>query len=102
MTGLGPEEISRDSSLLPQTALFDLFNISRGHQGESYYISSQKNGDVMVLFLEKINEYNSEVAQEEIDQFRKIIQDERSNAFLVQAQLSLQEDADIIFINSAD
>ena len=41
-------------------------------------------------------------AQEEIDQFRKIIQDERSNDLLVQAQLSLQEDADIIFINSAD
>ena len=96
------KEISRDSSLLPQTALFDLFNISRGLQGESYYISSQKNGDVMVLFLEKINKYNSEVAQEEIDQFRKIIQDERSNDLLVQAQLSLQEDADIIFINSAD
>lgn len=96
------KEISRDSSLLPQTALFDLFNISRGHQGESYYISSQKNGDVIVLFLEKINKYNSEVAQEEIDQFRKIIQDERSNDLLVQAQLSLQEDADIIFINSAD
>ena len=96
------KEISRDSSLLPQTALFDLFNISRGHQGKSYYISSQKNGDVIVLFLEKINEYNSEVTQEEIDQFRKIVQDERSNALLVQAQLSLQEDADIIFINSAD
>ena len=96
------KEISRDSSLLPQTALFDLFNISRSHQGESYYISSQKNGDVIVLFLEKINKYNSEVAQEEIDQFRKIIQDERSNDLLVQAQLSLQEDADIIFINSAD
>ena len=96
------KEISRDSSLLPQTALFDLFNISRGHQGESYYISSQKNGDVIVLFLEKINEFNKEVTQEEIDQFRKIIQDERSNVLLVQAQLSLQEDADIIFINSAD
>ena len=96
------KEISRDSSLLPQTALFDLFNISRGHQGKNYYISSQKNGDVIVLFLEKINEFNKEITQEEIDQFRKIIQDERSNVLLVQAQLSLQEDADIIFINSAD
>ena len=57
---------------------------------------------LLFLFLEKINEYNSEVTQEEIDQFRKIVQDERSNALLVQAQLSLQEDADIIFINSAD
>ena len=96
------KEVSRDSSLLPNKALADLFGISRGTSNNELFISNQTNGDIFILSLDEVNDAAAEISEDQIDQFTKLMQQERVNSLVSQVQRSLEENADIVLLNNLD
>jgi peptidyl-prolyl cis-trans isomerase D len=96
------KEVSRDSSLLPNKALADLFGISRGTSNNELFISNQTNGDIFILSLDEVNDAATEISEDQIDQFTKLMQQERVNSLVSQVQRSLEENADIVLLNNLD
>ena len=80
----------------------DLFGISRGTSNNELFISNQTNGDIFILSLDEVNDAAAEISEDQIDQFTKLMQQERVNSLVSQVQRSLEENADIVLLNNLD
>ena len=90
------QDLSRNTSLLSNAVIADIFNLSRSNMASAFGSSRLNNGDVIVYKLNAINEKQSEMTKEDVDSFKGFINEERKISELSEIQLAAQGSADIV------
>ena len=90
------KDLSRNTSLLSSSIIFDIFNLPRANLDTAYGSSRLDNGDAIVYKLNSVNEKQSEITQEDMDSFKGFINEERITSELAELQLASQESAKIV------
>jgi len=88
--------LSRNTSLLSSSVVFDIFNLPRANLTVAHGSSVLENGDAIVYKLKSVNEKESAITQEDKVAFRDFITGERKISELSELQLVSQQAAKVI------
>ena len=90
------KDISRSSSLLSSSVIFDIFNLPRANIEIAHGSSKLENGDAIVYKLKAVNESQTQITKEDKEAFKTFINSERQTSELAELQVAAQEAAEII------
>lgn len=90
------KDLSRNTSLLSSSVVFDIFNLPRANLAVAHGTSVLENGDAIVYKLKSVNEKQSTITQEDKVAFRDFLTGERKISELSELQLVSQQAAKVI------
>ncbi|HJL95775.1 MAG TPA: hypothetical protein QF379_02135, partial [SAR86 cluster bacterium] len=89
-------DLRRDSSLLPKSAIAEIFALPRAQVGSAFGVSAAANGDFLIYRLDAVNNSESTLDEEGKKEFNEYLNEQRLVAELNELQLATQNNTRII------
>ena len=89
------KQLKRDSSLLPTSAIDDIFSLPRSEAGVAFSNARLSNGDFIIYRLDSVQSGQSDLNSEQMKSLTGFLTQQKSVSEIAEIQLSLQNDLNI-------